>query len=129
MGRTVSHQGFMTGELLVAMPRMRDARFTRSVIYVCAHTGDGAMGLVVNRLAARPRRRRADLRRCAQRQMGALAEQDRRRLHLPHRRRRPRVIERVMAGLDPAISLQCTTAEDARVKPAHDDHWGTHGYG
>lgn len=50
MGRTVSHQGFMTGELLVAMPQMRDARFTRSVIYVCAHTGDGAMGLVVNRL-------------------------------------------------------------------------------
>ena len=50
MGRTVSHQGFMTGQLLVAMPQMRDARFTRSVIYVCAHTSDGAMGLVVNRL-------------------------------------------------------------------------------
>ena len=50
MGRTVSHQGFMTGELLVAMPQMRDARFTRSVIYICAHTTDGAMGLVVNRL-------------------------------------------------------------------------------
>jgi putative transcriptional regulator len=40
----------MTGQLLVAMPQMRDARFTRSVIYICAHTGDGAMGLVVNRL-------------------------------------------------------------------------------
>jgi putative transcriptional regulator len=40
----------MTGQLLVAMPQMRDARFTRSVIYVCAHTSDGAMGLVVNRL-------------------------------------------------------------------------------
>jgi putative transcriptional regulator len=50
MGKTVSHQGFMTGELLVAMPQMRDARFTRSVIYICAHTTDGAMGLVVNRL-------------------------------------------------------------------------------
>ena len=50
MGRSVSHQGFMTGELLVAMPQMRDARFTRSVIYICAHTSDGAMGLVVNRL-------------------------------------------------------------------------------
>ncbi len=50
MGKTVSHQGFMTGELLVAMPQMRDARFTRSVIYICAHTSDGAMGLVVNRL-------------------------------------------------------------------------------
>jgi len=50
MGRSISHQGFMTGELLVAMPQMRDARFTRSVIYICAHTTDGAMGLVVNRL-------------------------------------------------------------------------------
>jgi putative transcriptional regulator len=50
MSKTVSHQGFMTGELLVAMPQMRDARFTRSVIYICAHTSDGAMGLVVNRL-------------------------------------------------------------------------------
>src|ERR1044072_2601678 len=50
MGRSISHQGLMTGELLVAMPQMRDARFTRSVIYICAHTRDGAMGLVVNRL-------------------------------------------------------------------------------
>jgi putative transcriptional regulator len=50
MSKTVSHQGFMTGELLVAMPQMRDARFTRSVIYICAHTSDGAMGLVLNRL-------------------------------------------------------------------------------
>ncbi|MDY0883965.1 YqgE/AlgH family protein [Dongia soli] len=40
----------MTGQLLVAMPQMRDARFSRTVIYVCAHTGDGAMGLVINRL-------------------------------------------------------------------------------
>jgi putative transcriptional regulator len=44
------HQGFMTGQLLVAMPQMRDARFTRTVIYLCAHTDDGAMGLIVNRL-------------------------------------------------------------------------------
>ena len=40
----------MTGQLLVAMPSMRDARFTRTVVYVCAHTSDGAMGLVINRL-------------------------------------------------------------------------------
>jgi len=50
MGKSINHQGFMTGQLLVAMPQMRDARFTRSVIYICAHTSDGAMGLVVNRL-------------------------------------------------------------------------------
>lgn len=40
----------MTGQLLAAMPQMRDARFTRTVIYLCAHTSDGAMGLVLNRL-------------------------------------------------------------------------------
>ncbi|TXH37264.1 MAG: YqgE/AlgH family protein [Rhodospirillaceae bacterium] len=50
MTRGLLHQGFMTGQLLVAMPQMRDARFSRTVIYVCAHTGDGAMGLVINRL-------------------------------------------------------------------------------
>jgi putative transcriptional regulator len=41
--------GYLTGQLLIAMPQMRDPRFTRSVIYICAHNADGAMGLVVNR--------------------------------------------------------------------------------
>jgi putative transcriptional regulator len=40
----------LTGQLLVAMPQMADPRFTRTVIYLCAHSADGAMGLVVNRL-------------------------------------------------------------------------------
>ncbi|MFP5516954.1 MAG: YqgE/AlgH family protein [Alphaproteobacteria bacterium] len=40
----------LTGQLLIAMPGMEDPRFQRSVIYVCAHNEDGAMGLVVNRL-------------------------------------------------------------------------------
>jgi putative transcriptional regulator len=40
---------YLTGQLLVAMPQMRDPRFARSVIYICAHSADGAMGLVVNR--------------------------------------------------------------------------------
>lgn len=34
--------------LLVAMPNMSDPRFARSVIYLCAHSAEGAMGLVVN---------------------------------------------------------------------------------
>jgi putative transcriptional regulator len=38
------------GQLLVAMPQMQDPRFTRTVIYMCAHTPEGAMGLVLNRL-------------------------------------------------------------------------------
>lgn len=41
---------YLTGNLLIAMPRMRDDRFTRSVVYVCAHTSDGAMGLVINKI-------------------------------------------------------------------------------
>ncbi|MEO1089887.1 MAG: YqgE/AlgH family protein [Pseudomonadota bacterium] len=39
----------LTGSLLVAMPAMGDERFERSVIYLCVHNADGAMGLVVNR--------------------------------------------------------------------------------
>ena len=42
--------GYLDGYLLVAMPTMRDPRFARTVIYLCAHTADGAMGLVVNKL-------------------------------------------------------------------------------
>jgi len=40
----------LAGQLLVAMPNMSDPRFERSVIYVCAHGEDGAMGLVINKL-------------------------------------------------------------------------------
>ena len=38
--------------MLIAMPAMGDERFTRSVIYVCAHSTEGAMGIVVNQPAA-----------------------------------------------------------------------------
>ncbi|MGQ9371885.1 YqgE/AlgH family protein [Azospirillum sp. ST 5-10] len=41
---------YLTGQLLIAMPTMSDPRFQRTVIYVCAHNADGAMGLVVNKL-------------------------------------------------------------------------------
>lgn len=37
------------GQFLVAMPTMADTRFERSVIYICAHSADGAMGLIVNK--------------------------------------------------------------------------------
>ena len=42
--------GYLTGQLLVAMPQMQDPRFMRTVIYLCAHSTDGAVGLVVNKL-------------------------------------------------------------------------------
>jgi len=40
----------LAGQLLVAMPQMTDPRFARSVVYLCAHSAEGAMGLVINRL-------------------------------------------------------------------------------
>ena len=43
-------EGYLTGHLLVAMPGMTDPRFVRTVVYICAHNAEGAMGLVINRL-------------------------------------------------------------------------------
>ena len=40
----------LAGQLLIAMPQMQDHRFVRSVIYLCAHNAEGAMGLVLNKL-------------------------------------------------------------------------------
>jgi putative transcriptional regulator len=42
---------FLDGQLLVAMPLMSDTRFARSVIYMCAHSEEGAMGLIINQTA------------------------------------------------------------------------------
>lgn len=39
----------LSGQLLIAMPGMADPRFEKSVIFVCAHSADGAMGLIVNK--------------------------------------------------------------------------------
>ncbi len=41
----------LTGKLLVAMPGMGDPRFEKSVIFLCAHSHDGSMGLIVNKPA------------------------------------------------------------------------------
>lgn len=42
-------EGYLTGQILIAMPGMTDTRFQRSVVYICAHNEEGAMGLVVNK--------------------------------------------------------------------------------
>jgi putative transcriptional regulator len=42
--------GYLDNHFLIAMPGMRDERFARSVIYVCAHSEEGAMGLIVNQI-------------------------------------------------------------------------------
>ncbi len=47
---TSSNDNYLPGRLIVAMPNMLDPRFTRTVIYLCAHNEEAAMGLVVNRL-------------------------------------------------------------------------------
>jgi putative transcriptional regulator len=46
----VTGPNWLTGQFLVAMPTLLDARFERSVIYMCSHGPNGAMGIVVNRL-------------------------------------------------------------------------------
>lgn len=43
----------LTGQLLVAMPGMADPHFARSVVFLCAHSPEGAMGIIVNRLLDR----------------------------------------------------------------------------
>lgn len=44
-------EGYLDGQLLLAMPSMGDPRFSRSVIYICAHSSEGAMGIVINQRA------------------------------------------------------------------------------
>jgi putative transcriptional regulator len=44
-------EGYLDGQLLIAMPAMGDERFSRSVIYLCAHSSEGAMGIVINQQA------------------------------------------------------------------------------
>lgn len=50
MGRAREFESFLAGQLLIAMPGMRDPRFARTVVYMCAHSAEGAMGLVINRV-------------------------------------------------------------------------------
>ncbi len=45
-------RGYLDGQMLIAMPAMGDERFSRSVIYVCAHSTEGAMGIIVNQPAS-----------------------------------------------------------------------------
>lgn len=42
---------FLNGQLLIAMPGMADPHFSKSVVYICSHSADGAMGLIVNKCA------------------------------------------------------------------------------
>ena len=50
MPALAEESGYLEGQLLIAMPTMADPRFTRTLIYMCAHNAEGAMGLVVNKI-------------------------------------------------------------------------------
>jgi putative transcriptional regulator len=50
-GRSDGLKMKLEGQLLIAMPSMTDKRFQRSVIYMCAHSSEGAMGLIINQRA------------------------------------------------------------------------------
>ena len=39
----------LTGKILVSMPNMLDERFHKAVIYICAHSKEGAMGIIINK--------------------------------------------------------------------------------
>jgi putative transcriptional regulator len=43
---------YLDGQVLVAMPTLADERFAKSVIYLCAHSQEGAMGIVINKPAS-----------------------------------------------------------------------------
>jgi putative transcriptional regulator len=43
-------EGYLTGQLLIALPQLQDSRFDHAVIFVCGHDEQGAMGLVLNKI-------------------------------------------------------------------------------
>ncbi len=49
MAAASTQADYLTGRCLIAMPGMQDARFEHAVVYLCAHSAEGAMGLIVNR--------------------------------------------------------------------------------
>ena len=44
-------EGYLEGQLLIAMPSMNDPNFEKSVVYLCAHSDRGAVGIVINQPA------------------------------------------------------------------------------
>ncbi|WP_332308136.1 YqgE/AlgH family protein [Elstera litoralis] len=47
----MSNTQYLTGQFLIAMPQMTEKPFARSLIFLCAHTAEGAMGLIINQRA------------------------------------------------------------------------------
>ena len=51
-GADAAARSALAGQLLIAMPGMRDPRFERAVVFLCEHSDKGSMGLVVNKPSA-----------------------------------------------------------------------------
>jgi putative transcriptional regulator len=49
ISRSPRGEGYLGGQVLIAMPSLQDPRFSRTVICLCAHSPDGAMGIVLNK--------------------------------------------------------------------------------
>ncbi len=47
-----SARGYLDGQMLIASPSMSDDRFAKTLIYICAHSSEGAMGIIVNQPAS-----------------------------------------------------------------------------
>lgn len=47
--RKIEGESFLEGKLLIALPGMNDPRFEKSVIFMCAHSVEGAMGIMINK--------------------------------------------------------------------------------
>jgi putative transcriptional regulator len=52
LGGGSSSRGYLDGQMLIASPAMSDDRFAKSLVYICAHSPEGAMGIVVNQPAS-----------------------------------------------------------------------------
>lgn len=48
----MSDTSCLKDHFLIALPSLQDANFSRSVTYICEHTDDGTMGVIINRLSA-----------------------------------------------------------------------------
>ena len=51
MGEAMREPDSLAGKILIAMPGMEDKRFARSLVYLCAHSSEGAMGIILNQPA------------------------------------------------------------------------------
>jgi putative transcriptional regulator len=49
----MTKHGFLKGKLLIAMPSIQGDDFSHSVVFLCDHSAEGAMGLVLNKPAPR----------------------------------------------------------------------------